>query len=206
MIHHFRHLLLLPLLNDPALAPSVATSIAPWTTPDPSLAPSVAPAIAPWSTARTIYHSFFGPWSIAWSTHHSFYCSLIHRLHHPSLLLFSLVHPWSTTRSIHRSFYWSLIHRSHHPSLLLLLPDPSLATSVAPSIAPRSTARTIHCSLDDLKEINVDFIANLCDLSQLLLYIQYVLILVRINIDGLYAIFRLICISGQILIRLLIWK
>ena len=29
MIHHLRHLLLLTLLNDPALAPSVATSIAP---------------------------------------------------------------------------------------------------------------------------------------------------------------------------------
>ena len=35
-----------------------------------------------------------------------------------------------------------MIHCSHHPSLLLLLSDPSLA----PSVAPWSTARIVHCS------------------------------------------------------------
>jgi hypothetical protein len=160
MIHHFRHLLLLPLLNDPALAPSVATSIAPWTTPDPSLAPSVAPAIAPWSTARTIYHSFFAPWSIAWSTHRSSYCSLVHRLHHPSLFILHCnpslatsiapstlpdpplapsIAPWSIARTNHRSLKCSLTLIA--PSIL---PDQPLAPAVALSIDPWFTARTIH--------------------------------------------------------------
>ena len=117
-IHSFRHLLLPPLINDP---PSVATSIAPWTTPDQL-------AIAPWSTARTIYHSFFAPWSIAWSTHRSSYRSLVHRLHHPSLL--PLLHDPSLATLIAPS----------------ILPDPPHAPSIAPSIAPWSTARTYHRS------------------------------------------------------------
>ena len=145
MIHHLRHLLLLTLLNDPALAPSVATSIAPW------------------------------------SIHRSFNCSLIHRWPDPSLLGFhpdpkinSLqypllllllsdpsvapsIAPWSTASTIYRS----QINRLHHPTLILLvslshvsliplLPDPSLAAPTVPSIAPWSIARSIHVSMKSI--------------------------------------------------------
>ena len=47
---------------------------------------------------------------------------------------------------------------------------------------------------------------HLGDLSQLYISHKYVLILVRINIDRLYAIFRLIGVSRFVLICILIWK
>jgi hypothetical protein len=157
--------------------PSIALSVAPWYTarnihrlhhsslfllsadppllllfPDPLLAQSIAPSIV--------------RWSIACSTHRSFYCYLIHCSHHPSLLLLLSdpsvklsIAPWKIACIIRRSFYHSLIHSLYHPSLLLFLPyiplaksvTTSIAASIAPSISPWSTARTIHrssyCSL-----------------------------------------------------------
>ena len=178
MFHRLHHPSLLLLLTGPPLAPSIALPIALWSISciirrsfysslihrshnlslllllagpplalfllffDPSLASSVALSIALWSTARTV--------------HRFSYWSLIHRLHHPSLLLAepplapSIASPialLSIVCIIGHSFYSSLINRSHHPSLFLA--DPPMAPAITPS--SWSTARTIHrfsyCSL-----------------------------------------------------------
>ena len=158
MIHHLRHLLLLPLLNDPALAPSVATSISPWSIhrsfncslihrwPDPSLL-----GFHPDPKINSLQHPLLllllsdpsiAPSIAPWSTAYTIYRSQINRLHHPTLILLvsgsslepCIAHsiaPWSIACSTHRSFNCSVIHCSLHPSLLLVLPDLLLAPSIA---------------------------------------------------------------------------
>ena len=129
---------------------------------EPSLVTSITPSIAPLviSITPSLAH-----WSIASVIHRSYDCWVINRMHHPSLHL-KLTDP-STACTIHRfllllpdpSIDPSIVHWSiHHPAfyclihcilidrllldqlLLGFLHDPSLDTSITPSVAPWSNA------------------------------------------------------------------
>ena len=124
------------LFTDPSLGPwPVACILIDSLLPDqsllgffhePSIVTSIKPSIAPLviSIAPSLAH-----WSIASAIHRSYDCSLVHRMHHPSIPPSKA--PWS-------------IHRLHNPSFLLLLPDPS----IDPSIVHRSIHHpAFYCSL-----------------------------------------------------------
>ena len=110
LIHRLHHPSFARLLPDPSLAPSIA----PWS----SLEPSIVPSVAPWSI-RGIIHRFFG-------------CFLIHRWYHLRLLpvpshlqLLSdstlTTSTWSIGGIIHCFFDCFLIHRWYNLLLLWLL-------------------------------------------------------------------------------------
>ena len=144
-----------------------------WFFHEPSLVTSITPSIAP--LVISIAPSL-AQWSIASAIHRSYDCSVLHRMHHPSLYL-KFPDP-STVCIIHRlilllpdpsndQFFtdpstiqpfivWSIacshllrspwLHSRVIDSLLLdqsllgFLHDPSLDTSITPSVAPRLNA------------------------------------------------------------------